>query len=182
MMNPGLLVLVIVGLISSQCAIICCGLDKTVPLNYILLLIFTVCESFIVGITVMRVKKPVIVLQAAGLTLGIVVALTIYAARTKTDFTLCGSLLYTMTMTFMISSIFIAIFGLQMHFIMSAFAVFLFSFYLIYDTQMILNGTLDTHKQYKMDEDSYIMGAMMLYIDIIQLFLHILSLLNSNDD
>ena len=43
LMNPILLGLMVVGLISSMCAIVCCKMDKKVPVNYILLGVFTFC-------------------------------------------------------------------------------------------------------------------------------------------
>jgi protein lifeguard len=47
------------------------------------------------------------------------------------------------------------------------------SFFLIYDTQIILGGK---HK-FKISTEEYIFAAMMLYLDIINLFLYILALL-----
>lgn len=167
MVSPAVRILAVVANIGSMCALMCCKMDKMVPINYILLAIFTVAESIIVGFAVMRVGKPEIVFEAALLTFGIVVALTIYAARTKTDFTICGSLLYTLSMLFFITTIFMVIFGAKLNFFFAAMGVLLFSFYLVYDTQLILAGTMDSHRKFQMDEDSYIMGAMMLYIDII---------------
>merc|ERR1712070_563059 len=54
----------------------------------------------------------------------------------------------------------------------------LFSFFIVYDTQMIVGGD---HKQ-EFSVDDYAMAAICLYMDIIQLFLQILSLLGSKDD
>ncbi|CAK0798661.1 unnamed protein product [Prorocentrum cordatum] len=45
-----------------------------------------------------------------------------------------------------------------------------FSAYIVFDTQMIVGGT---HK-YQFSVDDYAMAAIMLYIDIIQLFVHLL--------
>ena len=48
----------------------------------------------------------------------------------------------------------------------------LFSFYLIYDTQLIIGGN---HKHH-FSIDDYCMAAINLYIDIIQLFLWLLQI------
>ena len=53
----------------------------------------------------------------------------------------------------------------------STFAVILYGFYLIYDTQLIMGG-----KQHALSMDDYILGALMLYIDIITLFLELLQI------
>ena len=51
-------------------------------------------------------------------------------------------------------------------------AICLFGIYLIYDTQLILGN-----KENSIDLDDYILGAFMLYTDIVNLFLQILQLL-----
>jgi protein lifeguard len=47
-----------------------------------------------------------------------------------------------------------------------------YSIYLIIDTQLILGG-----KNQELTLDNYVLGAVLLYIDIIQLFLQILKIL-----
>ena len=54
-----------------------------------------------------------------------------------------------------------------------ALGVLLFGIYLIIDTQMILGG-----KRIQLSVDEYVAAAMMLYIDVIQIFLYILSMLS----
>ena len=56
-------------------------------------------------------------------------------------------------------------------FISLAFAM-LYSFYLIIDTQLIMGGR---KKEFRSDQ--YIMGAVMLYTDIVQLFITLLHLI-----
>ena len=53
--------------------------------------------------------------------------------------------------------------------------VFIYGFYLIYDTQLIMGRF---GNEYAIDD--YIIAALNIYIDIIQMFLYILSLLNRN--
>ena len=50
-------------------------------------------------------------------------------------------------------------------------AVMIFSFYLIYDTQLIMGG-----KRYEIDIDDYILGAIILYTDIITIFIYLLKI------
>ena len=49
----------------------------------------------------------------------------------------------------------------------------LFSLYLVYDTQLIVGGT---HRKHQFEIDDYAMAAICLYIDIIQIFMYILTL------
>ena len=60
----------------------------------------------------------------------------------------------------------------------SAVGALVFSLYLIYDTQMMLGGN---HKNSISPED-YIFAALSIYLDIMQLFLHILRLISSSEE
>lgn len=51
----------------------------------------------------------------------------------------------------------------------------LFGIYLIYDTQLIVGD-----RSRVMSIDDYVMAAMMLYIDIVQLFIYILQILGDS--
>ena len=50
----------------------------------------------------------------------------------------------------------------------------LFGAYLVFDTQMMLGG----HHKYSISPEEYIFAALNLYLDIVNLFLYILSILN----
>lgn len=116
--------------------------------------------------------------MAAALTSAVVVGLTIYAFYTKTDFTVCGGFLFIMLMVLIVGSI-LAIFirSKWLSLGLSIFGTILFGIYLIMDTQMIIGKN-----KLKFSVDDYIMAAMNLYIDIIQLFLYILSILGSSNN
>lgn len=60
----------------------------------------------------------------------------------------------------------------------SGLGALLFSFFLLIDTQMIMGG----NRQEVISPEEYILAVLMLYMDIINLFLHILSLLNSSSN
>jgi protein lifeguard len=139
LMNQGLLIGLPILLIATICALVCCRLDQKVPINYILLFTFTVCESFCVA-SVCQNTNPKVVLEAASLTTGMVFAITLYAMFTKTDFTIFGPLLFIGLMVFSIAGFFMAIFGFKMGLLWSTIGVIIFSFYLLYDTQLILGG------------------------------------------
>ena len=52
------------------------------------------------------------------------------------------------------------------------FGVIIFGIYLVIDTQMVVGG-----KRLELSMDDYVVGALILYIDIIQIFLYILALM-----
>ena len=119
-----------------------------------------------------------IVFQAAALTAGMVIGLYIYAVRTKTDYTGCGAVLFGLMIIMSIACLLMFFMGPTMHLAICVLGVFLFSFYIIYDIQLIVGGK---HRQFKFDKDDYIIAAVVLYLDIINLFLFILSILQGGE-
>ena len=108
------------------------------------------------------------------MTLAVTLALTIYALTTKTDFTMCGGFFFVGTMLLLMFGLFYFIYPSKVMYNMYCIGgVLLYGFYLIYDTQLIAGG-----KRYELSMDDYVIGALMLYIDIIQMFLYILQLLS----
>ena len=53
----------------------------------------------------------------------------------------------------------------------------LFSIYLVIDTQLIIGS-----KKHSLELDDYVLGTVLLYLDIINLFLEILKAMGESDD
>ena len=107
-------------------------------------------------------------ITAAGMTAGMTVGLTAYACTTKRDFTVCGSLFFCISMgmiLLMIFSMFMT-FAAWWHPIISAVLVVVYGLYLIFDTQLIAGG-----KNYELSHDDYIVGSLLLYVDIMMMFI-----------
>lgn len=172
----GVLIGACFGQIFTSCALICCrGLARSVPTNYILLGIFTLCESYMVAFIASH-YAPHVVVAAAFSTAGVTAAISVYAWTTKNDFTVCGPMLLVIIFVSCMVSLWVLIFNLtgaigfktgQM--ILAGVAVVLFSFYLLFDTQLIMGG-----KRYEIEIDDYILGAIILYSDIITIFIYLL--------
>ena len=154
--------------------LICCKkFARKVPTNYFLLFGFTVCESFLIANFTAQ-YEPVYVLSAMLLTAGVTFGITLYALTTKSDFTswtgiLCGILLGGL--------VFGLIFGflieLEIVRILVCLAyIVIYSIYLVVDTQLIAGG-----RRYELSIDDYVLGALFLYVDIVGLFIYILSLI-----
>ena len=150
----------------------CCrGLARSVPINYVLLFAFTICEAILVAYAC-AVEDPTTVVTAVFMTAGIVVGLTIYAMTTKTDYTTCGAALFMILAALIMFGIFAIVFNSQLLYTFYCLiGVVVFGFYIIFDTQLIIGG-----HQHQLSEEDYIVGAMILYIDIIVLFLKLLRL------
>lgn len=157
-------------------ALACCpDVRRSFPTNLIFLGVFTVCESFLLG-AVASCYESNEVLMAVGITAAVALGLTIFAMQTKWDFTMCsGGLLVLL--------IILLFFGILCAFIPShilrifyaSLGALVFSLYLVFDTQMMLGGK----HQYALSPEEYIFAALNLYLDVVNLFLFILSLIGS---
>ena len=123
------------------------------------------------------------VLLAATATLAATVGLTYYAMTTnedRTSFSFIGkgvffSIVWIALSVSLINLIFIRSSFITMG-LAGLFAV-IYSIYLLVDTQLVMGGR---HKQLHMDD--YILGATIIYVDIISLFLKILQILGKKKD
>jgi len=148
------------------------SLSRTVPLNYILLGVFTLAESYTVGFIAGQYNRDV-VLTAMYLTAGVVAALAIYTVKTKNEITYYSGLL--VLLTFGIGALtflnWFTIFGLFDSLIFAGSAV-MSGLYFIYDVKLLLG-----QDRFKLSLDDYIKGAMHLYIDVVRIFLNILQII-----
>lgn len=175
-----LLGLSMVMTIMVVCAVACCkDMARTYPYNYIILFTFTVFEAILVGFVSASYTWQSVIL-CAGLTAVIFLGLTIFAFKTKTDFTgfgpmLFGALLSLVTwgcMIFVLAACGVSIdWAIMMY---DLFGLLLFVVYIVYDTQLIIGGE---HKAHKFTIDDYVFAALNLYLDIMQLFLRLLRML-----
>jgi len=145
------------------------SLSQTVPINYILLGTFTFCEAYMIS-CITSLYDPYVVLSAALLTAGVTISLTLHALTCKRDYTIMGA-----SMIMLLSSLFLT--GLLNIWIRSDALTNLMLFgstvlyggYLLYDTQLLMGG-----KRRELSLDNYILGAMLIYSDVITLFIKIL--------
>jgi len=113
------------------------------------------------------------VIVALILTVAVTVGLTIYAIRTKTDFTFCGGFLFAFAFLMVFTVAFYFWIRVTVFWIM--IGIFIYSLYIIYDTQLII-GKVGC--EYNIDD--YCLAALNLYIDIIYLFIKILQLIGGH--
>lgn len=79
---------------ATMLVLACCGeMRRKTPHNYIALMIFTIAESFLLGI-ISSVYEYKIVLTAVAITAIVCGALTAFAFQTKIDFTVLNGVLF----------------------------------------------------------------------------------------
>lgn len=144
---------------------------QKVPINYIILTIFTLSISWDVAIAVCLYSTKSVII-AFFLTFVMVLSLTVYAWRTEKDFTIFGGTLFVGLILLLFTSLIYLIFPIHLIYLFYIYAsLIIFCIYLIYDTQLLIGKG-----RCKFSEDEYILAAMNIYLDIIVLFLKILSI------
>jgi FtsH-binding integral membrane protein len=113
-------------------------------------------------------------MAATVATLGLVTGLTFYAFTTKSDFTLCGGVLMVFMFVFIIVGLFAIFLGKVVSMIYCGVGVMFYGFFLVYDTQMIIGQGAQRYQ-----EDDYILAALNLYLDVLQIFMFLLQLLSA---
>ncbi|RIA88703.1 inhibitor of apoptosis-promoting Bax1-domain-containing protein [Glomus cerebriforme] len=143
---------------------------RSYPLNYVFLTGFTLVESYMVGSTVTYIDKS-LVLQALILTTGIFIGLTLFTFQSKYDFSGMAPYLFGALWIIVIIG-FIGIFfpfDKTFDLIIAIGTAILFCGFIIYDTYNIMN---------RLSPEEYIVAAVDLYLDFVNLFIAILRILN----
>ena len=161
--------------------IFCCSGARTFPQNIITTFIFTLCEGYIVSFISSVTGKTsgnAIVLLAAGSTLAITIACTLYAIYSKEDYTTSSALLVVLACAMLVLFIILLFTDSPfLHAIYCSLGVLLFGCYLVIDTQMIVGG-----RTIQLSLDEEYVGALLLYIDIITIFLYLLELFGGRNE
>jgi len=145
------------------------------PVNLFILLGFTLCESYSIGYLCLFYTSSSIII-CWGLTLSTFVCLSIYAYRSKTDFSFLGAGLYSCLWVLILGGLIQGIFLPASQFLNTSFAVLgamVAIGYILYDTSEIIN---------KLSPDEYVFACISLYIDILMLFTRLLELFGTRRD
>ncbi|CAF1520120.1 unnamed protein product, partial [Rotaria sordida] len=141
------------------------------PCNLILLAIVTLSMGYMLGM-ISAYYKIESVLIAVGITGFVCLGITLFSFQTKYDFTLCFGVLFIITLV-ILALTFICIFTFSriMFTIYAGLGAIAFSIFLAVDTQLIMGG-----KRHEISAEDHVFASLMLYIDIAQIFILILSL------
>jgi len=147
---------------------------KSYPMNLAFLGVFTALEAYSISV-ITSFYESRIVLQALIFTFAIFVALTLFACQSKYDFTswmpyLFGALWVLIIFGFM-AAFFPKSSAVELGY--GVVAALIFSGYILVDTQLVM-------RHYHVEEE--IAASISLYLDILNLFLAILRILNSQQN
>lgn len=165
------------------------------PFNYILLFIFTTAVGYLLVRLVEKLKvresgdASLIVVQALSMTVGLTIGLATFAIFHQDEFNLTSFTPYLYILGFstaIMSIVMLAVnstveagdenakkMTFDIQFIYCLIGVMIFGLFLMYDIQLIVGGQAAL---YKFDLESYVLGALALYIDVINIFAILLQL------
>tara|TARA_Y100000389_G_scaffold186751_1_gene207447 strand:+ start:473 stop:1183 length:711 start_codon:yes stop_codon:yes gene_type:complete len=170
----GILFLVFNLLIIQSCSLICC-MDKLrkKPYNYLYVSVYTILMSYFLFFLCYTVP-PQSLLLAGTSTLFMFSGLSIYAWQTNIDYSTKGNYLLISLLLLFLLGFFNLFFQLTfIQILYPLLGVGVFSFYIIYDTQLILG-----RKTIKYKPDDYMIASVNIYLDIINMFIFILEMIN----
>ncbi|KAJ0171849.1 hypothetical protein K1T71_012612 [Dendrolimus kikuchii] len=158
-------------------AFACSQCSRNPPCNYMCLLITVISMSIICAFITMRYDTKIIIYAL----LATVIAVTIctFLALTKFDFT--SWLLYVVIIALALSAVTMILavakfaFGFYMkplHIAILIAGLIMNCVMLVIELQMVLGG-----KSVELSEDDYALGAFMIYMSIIEMFLHLIKLI-----
>ncbi|XP_063725010.1 protein lifeguard 1-like [Symsagittifera roscoffensis] len=176
--QPWMLIVAMILTFVLLIALVCFeSLRRQTPTNFILLGLFTLCESFLLGVISSQYDTK-IVLVAITVTAIVAVSLTIFAFQTKIDFTIYSGLMFVVLICLIVFGIIAIIFPNDiLTAVYGSLGALVFSAYLVIDTQMMIGGK----HRYSLSPEEYIFAAINLYLDIINIFLYILTILSALD-
>ena len=147
---------------------------KSYPTNLLFLTGFTALEAYSISVVTSFFESR-IVLEALIITTGIFIALTLFSCQTKYDFTswqpYLGLALWIAIIFGFMAAFFPRNSGVELGY--GVITAVIFSGYILVDTQMVM-------RHYHVEEE--IAAAISLYLDVINLFLAILRILNSQQN
>lgn len=147
---------------------------QSYPTNLLFLSGFTLMEAYSISVCVSFFDSATVLL-AVVITAGIFVFLTAFACQTKYDFTswmpYLGGILWGLILTSFVYAFLPHTSTSEL--VYGGVAALVFSGYILVDTQLVM-------RKFHVEEE--IAAAISLYLDILNLFLAILRILNSQSD
>ncbi len=154
---------------------LCCeDLLRKTPSKYIIYSLFVLAVSYSLGISSLYIKGDLLYISII-ITTGTTTSLILYSFIATTDFTEY----YTYLVAIFFSLILIGIVNIFFNntiiqIIISGGGALVFACFIVFDMQMILG---QKHIKYKYSIDDFILAAMSLYLDVINMFLYIIQFL-----
>ncbi|CAL8242592.1 unnamed protein product [Merluccius merluccius] len=140
------------------------------PLNLYLLLAFTLLEAVSVA-TAVSFYEYRVVLQAFFLTCAVFLCLTAFTFQSKRDFSKLGAGLFAALMILIIGGVMRLFYTNETtELVFACGGALVFCGFIVYDTHLLMQ---------QLSPEEHILASINLYLDIINLFIHLLRILDS---
>ena len=173
--NPTLFILSIILSIPLIC--ITHAYKHKYPVNMILLTLFTCLETILISNITLKYSENGMgeIVGIAFLVTGILFwLLSFYTLVSKQDFNFLGGFLFISLGTIFVISIIQLFVHIQiLNVLITILGIICFSGYILYDTSQIIHH---------LGPDDYIEATLMLYLDVINLFLYILECIRTSEN
>ncbi|KAI4898414.1 hypothetical protein NFI96_023072 [Prochilodus magdalenae] len=151
--------------------------SRTHPWNLIGLSVVTLSLSFMVG-TVASYHDTTAVVIAMGSTLVISFTIIIFSAQTRVDFTICHGIIIILAVDLLMFGFFsIFFYSSVLQIVYGCLGALLYSLFLAVDCQLVMG-----REKYGLSPEEYIFAALIIYLDIIMIFLYILMILGGGSN
>ncbi|KAM3866165.1 protein lifeguard 1 [Diretmus argenteus] len=159
----------IIFMVVAICLSICQSFSRRHPWNIVGLCLVTVSLSYMVG-TIASFHNTISVVITMGSTLAITLAIIAFSAQTRLDFTVLYGVLLVLAVDLMVFGFFCTFYYSHvMEIVYGCLGALLFSLFLILDCQLMM-GTM----RYRLNPEEYINAALVIYLDVILIFLYLL--------
>lgn len=158
----------------------CSSILRKVPHNFIFLLVWTVFESHLISFIGLRYDMET-VCSAMGATAGIVLFVALLVTFTSFDFSKLLPIMIAVLFGWILTSLIMRIFVTDMSAywvktLYGGIGVTIFTIFLAIDLKMVLGSG-----KYQYSEDDYVLAAINIYLDIINIFLYLLQIFGGNE-
>ncbi|CAF0851695.1 unnamed protein product [Adineta steineri] len=158
-------------------ALACCkNIGRRFPVNLILLSLLTLSMAYMMGM-ISAFYDIESVFLAVAITSFVCFGVTLFSFQTKFDFTSCIGILFVISLAligFGIACIFT--YSKIVYTLYAGLGAVAFSIFLAVDTQLIMGG-----KRHEINAEDHVFAAMMLYLDVVYIFMYILMLLGKRE-
>ncbi|XP_051984447.1 protein lifeguard 1-like [Xyrauchen texanus] len=162
----------IVFTVVGGCLAIFSKFSRAHPWNLLGLSLVTLSLSYMVG-TVASYHNTTSVIIALGSTLVISFTIIIFSAQTRVDFTICNGILLVLSVDLLMFGFFsIFFYSSVLQIVYGCLGALLYALFLAVDCQLVMG-----REKYSLNPEEYIFAALIIYLDIIMIFLYILMIL-----
>ncbi|XP_043109091.1 protein lifeguard 1 [Puntigrus tetrazona] len=162
----------IIFVVVGSCLAVFSKFSRTHPWNLLGLSVVTLSLSYMVG-TVASYHNTTAVIIALGSTVVISFTIIIFSSQTRLDFTICNGILLILSIDLLMFGFFsIFFYSSVLQIVYGCLGALLYALFLAVDCQLVMG-----RQKYSLNPEEYVYAALIIYLDIIMIFLYILMIL-----